>query len=121
MINSEFNLQDELDYCEPKKDSEIMRKILIVTVTQIESMSVKTAFQEETTEKSKRKVVEGRVYQELGTIGDSQCFLCISEMGSGGLSGSIVTVQDGIKDLQPDAVIMVGIAFGIDKSKFTHR
>lgn len=119
LINSEFKLQDELNYLEPQKDSEIMRKILIVTVTQVESTSVKTAFQEETTEKSKRKVVDGHVYQELGIIGDSQCFLCISEMGTAGLSGSIVTVQQGIKDLQPDAVIMVGIAFGIDKSKFT--
>lgn len=119
LLNSEFKLQDELNYLEPQEDSEIMRKILIVTVTQVESMSVKTAFQEETTEKSKRKVVDGHVYQELGTIDNSQCFLCISEMGTAGLSGSIVTVQQGIKDLQPDAVIMVGIAFGIDKSKFT--
>lgn len=119
LINSEFKLQDELNYFKPQKDSEIMRKILIVTVTQVESMSVKTAFQEETTEKSKRKVVDGHVYQELGTIGDSLCFLCISEMGTAGLSGAIVTIQQGIKDLQPDAVIMVGIAFGIDKNKFT--
>lgn len=74
LINLEFKLQDELNYLEPQEDSEIMRKILIVTVTQVESMSVKTAFQEETTEKSKRKVVDGHVYQELGTIDNSQCF-----------------------------------------------
>ncbi|HEY9405116.1 MAG TPA: AAA family ATPase, partial [Pyrinomonadaceae bacterium] len=40
-----------------------------------------------------------------------------SEMGSGGLGASQQTVQKGINALSPSAVIMVGIAFGINSEK----
>jgi nucleoside phosphorylase len=43
-------------------------------------------------------------------------YLTQTEMGSGGPSGSILTVIDGISALNPSAVVMVGIAFGIDES-----
>jgi nucleoside phosphorylase len=37
-----------------------------------------------------------------------------SEMGVGGPGGALLTVQEGIRALTPAAVIMVGIAFGLD-------
>ena len=40
-----------------------------------------------------------------------------SEMGSGGLGASQQTVQKGIAALSPAAVIMVGIAFGVNAEK----
>jgi nucleoside phosphorylase len=41
-----------------------------------------------------------------------------SEMGSGGQGGSILTIQEAIDALHPAAIVMVGIAFGIDQSKY---
>ncbi len=40
-----------------------------------------------------------------------------SEMGSGGPSGATLTIEEGIRLLNPSAVIMVGIAFGISEEK----
>ena len=40
-----------------------------------------------------------------------------SEMGSGGPGGSTLTVYDAVRDLSPSAVIMLGIAFGVDEQK----
>ncbi len=40
-----------------------------------------------------------------------------SEMGSGGPSGATLTIEEGIRLLNPSAVIMVGIAFGISEGK----
>jgi len=40
-----------------------------------------------------------------------------SEMGPGGPSGATLTIEEGIRLLNPSAVIMVGIAFGISEGK----
>ncbi len=40
-----------------------------------------------------------------------------SEMGTGGPSGATLTINEGIKALSPSAVVMVGIAFGVDRKK----
>ena len=47
----------------------------------------------------------------------ARVFLVQSEMGSGGLGAAQQTVQRGIAALSPSAVIMVGIAFGVDEQK----
>lgn len=44
-------------------------------------------------------------------------FLALSEMGTSGPGGSQQAVFEGIKALSPSAVIMVGIAFGMDEKK----
>ncbi|MNO77366.1 5'-methylthioadenosine/S-adenosylhomocysteine nucleosidase [compost metagenome] len=64
-------------------------------------------------------MLNSHVYQELGVIGAFECFLAISEMGTGGTNGSLLSVQKAIGDIKPDTVIMAGIAFGIDKKKFS--
>ena len=40
-----------------------------------------------------------------------------SEMGAGGLGATLQTTHKGIAALQPAAVIMVGIAFGVNEAK----
>lgn len=119
LINSELKLLKELNYALPKGTSKIMKRILIVTVTQIESQSVLAAFAEECGQVAKARMFNNHVYQELGVIGTFECFLAISEMGTGGTSGSLLSVQKAIEDIKPDTVIMAGIAFGIDKKKFS--
>ena len=57
------------------------------------------------------------MYQDLGVVNSAKVFLVQSEMGSVGLGASLLTIQKGIYALSPSAVIMAGIAFGIDSKK----
>jgi nucleoside phosphorylase/tetratricopeptide (TPR) repeat protein len=91
--------------------------VLIVTATKVESKAVLQVFQEATKQAPKAVQIDGRTYQNLGVINGMRVLLAQSEMGTGGLGASHQTVQKGIDALTPSAVIMVGIAFGIDSQK----
>ncbi|HKR01886.1 MAG TPA: NB-ARC domain-containing protein, partial [Pyrinomonadaceae bacterium] len=91
--------------------------VLIVTVTEIESEAVFRTFQEATGQKPKLESIGGRVYHNLGVINGAQIFMVQSEMGAGGLGAAQQTVDKGIAALLPSAVIMVGIAFGVNHEK----
>jgi nucleoside phosphorylase len=89
--------------------------VLIVTVTKVESSAVIQACEQATGMKAVAKKIEGCTYFNLGTLGNAQVFLTRSEMGYGGLGASLSTVYKGIEALSPTAIIMVGIAFGVDE------
>jgi nucleoside phosphorylase len=89
--------------------------VLLVTVTKVETTAVLAAFG--ALERSKPLSIEGRVYFDLGIVNGTRVGLTRSEMGAGGLGASLHTVDKGIEALSPVAVIMVGIAFGIDAQK----
>lgn len=93
-----------------------MSNILLVTATEIESRAVIEAFRDVhgANLDSERT---GRIYFDLGVIHNTHVFLTQFEAGSEALGASIQTVQDGIRSIRPRAVIMVGIAFGIDQEK----
>lgn len=91
--------------------------VLIVTATKVESKAVLQVFQDATGQAPKPAHVNDRMYQNLGIVNGMRVFLAQSEMGTGGLGASHQTVQKGIDALTPSAVIMVGIAFGIDSQK----
>jgi len=56
----------------------------------------------------------------FGVLGNCELhFLKISEMGSSKPSGSTLVIYDAIKTLNPDYVVMVGIAFGLKRKKQT--
>ncbi|MCI0354486.1 MAG: hypothetical protein L0099_05515, partial [Acidobacteria bacterium] len=57
------------------------------------------------------------MYRDLGEVNSARVFTALSEMGSGGPGGSQEAVRKGIEALRPSAVIMVGIAFGINEQK----
>ncbi len=86
--------------------------VLLVTVAEVEARAVLTLFP-----KSKLYHIGDQSYHDLGMIGEARVFMVQSEMGAGGQSGSILTIQEGIAALQPSAVIMVGIAFGVNENK----
>jgi nucleoside phosphorylase len=98
----------------------IVADILLVTVTKVESKAVLDVFQEATKEKARPIEIEGRTYFSLGTINAVPVFMTQSEMGTSGLDSSMQTVLKGIESLSPAAVIMVGIAFGVDEGKQAH-
>ncbi len=96
---------------DPKAD------VLIVTVTKGESLAVLSAFEKETGQKAPSVPIGDRAYRDLGTLGGARIFLTRSEMGAIGVGSSLQSVQKGIAALSPSAVIMVGIAFGINETK----
>jgi nucleoside phosphorylase len=61
--------------------------------------------------------IDGRIYFDLGTVNGARVRLTQSEMGAGGLGGAQHAVGKGIAALSPVAVIMVGIAFGVNDEK----
>jgi nucleoside phosphorylase len=91
--------------------------ILIVTVTKVESSAVLQSFEPTTGVKADPQSIDNRIYWNLGSIDNARVFLTQSEMGSGGLNASLQTVGKGIEALSPTAVIMVGIAFGVNDRK----
>jgi nucleoside phosphorylase len=91
--------------------------ILIVTVTKVESEAVMKVFQEATGKATHPECIGDRMYHDLSEINGVHVFMAISEMGAGGLGASQQAVQKGIDALHPSAVIMVGIAFGVNEQK----
>lgn len=91
--------------------------VLIVTVTRTETRAVLTAFESVTGQKAQPLSMDGNVYRNLGTVNGARVFLALSEMGSVGPGSSQQAVAKGIAALHPSAVIMVGIAFGVDDRK----
>ncbi|MGR3278151.1 phosphorylase family protein [Acaryochloris marina NIES-2412] len=91
--------------------------VLIVTVTKVESRAVIQAFEQFTGHQAIPDSINQRLYFNLGEVNGTKVFLTQSEMGSGGLDASLLTVRKGIDTLSPMAVIMVGIAFGINEEK----
>ena len=90
--------------------------VLIVTVTEAETKAVFEAFGR-ASGTSKEVTVHGRIYHDFGIINDAHIFHALSEMGSGGVGGAQQSILKAITSLKPSAVLMVGIAFGVDEAK----
>lgn len=91
--------------------------VLVVTVNEHETRAVIDAFKAATGREGLAASVGGRVYHDLGVINGTAVFHVISEMGSGGVGGMQQTVDKAIRALNPNAVIAVGIAFGMNEDK----
>ena len=92
--------------------------ILIVTATTVETKAVLKAF---SPDKPLERIIQGiKIYFKLGVHGDAPIFLVQSEMGTATPGGALLTTRQAIQDLQPQAIIMCGIAFGFrpPKQKF---
>jgi nucleoside phosphorylase len=91
--------------------------LLIVTVTKVETTSVFEVFRAATGKDANPIPIGDKTYHDLGTVNGTRTCLVQSEMGAGGLGSALQTVQKGIEALTPDAVVMVGIAFGVNDKK----
>jgi nucleoside phosphorylase len=97
----------------PHRDTRIFQAdVLLVTVTEVETMAVRGLFSEK-----HKHFIQDKTYYNFGEVGGAKVFLVQSEMGAGGQGGAIRTIERGIAILSPSAVIMVGIAFGSDPAK----
>lgn len=90
--------------------------LLLITVNEHETTSLLAAF-EQLNGKARPVQIDQRVYRDLGSVNGTTVFHAISEMGSGGLGAAHQTVNRAISALHPQAVIGVGIAFGVSEQK----
>ena len=86
--------------------------VLLVTVTETETMAVRSVFPEQGWQ-----FIGDKAYYDFGAIGRAKVVLVQSEKGAGGEGGSARTVDKAIDLFSPTTVIMVGIAFGFDRDK----
>jgi nucleoside phosphorylase/tetratricopeptide (TPR) repeat protein len=91
--------------------------VLIVTVTEVESRAVMDVFREATGTDARTESSGEEHYLDLGEINGDRVFMALSGMGTGGIGGSQERIRKAIEALKPGAVIMIGIAFGIDEQK----
>ncbi len=76
-------------------------------------------FEQATGYKAQPRPVDDRIYFDLGETQGARVFMVQSEMGAGGRGASLQTVQKGLEALSPAAVIMVGIACGVNAEQQT--
>ena len=91
--------------------------ILIVVATEVELDSVLKASREHSGVDAKQITTANRTYFDLGTVGGARCMVVQTEMGSSSVGGSLSTTLTAIGELQARAVILTGIAFGVDDVK----
>lgn len=94
--------------------------VLLVTVTDRETKALKAAL-DEVFGKRKPSVLHGerRTYADYSVLGGAHIVHVRSEPGSGTPGGSSSTVADAIREVAPGAVVMVGIAFGVNEQTHT--
>jgi nucleoside phosphorylase len=91
--------------------------ILIITVTKVEAQAVLTVFSQAAGKDWTRQRIGNKTYYNLGVHGGVPVLMVQSEMGTATPGGALLTVSRAIHDLQPQAAIMCGIAFGLRPDK----
>jgi nucleoside phosphorylase len=89
--------------------------ILIVTATKIEAQAVLRTFSPNPP--VKRQIIADKVYYDLGPHGGAPVFMVQSEIGIAVPGGALLTINQAIQDLRPQAIIMCGIAYGLRKNE----
>ncbi len=105
------------EYKITKNKMDITKKVLIVTTTTVEAKITIQALTNQGLTPTAIPFDKNTIWN-FGLLNGSEIFLMkISEMGSMKPSGSQLSIYDVIKSLDPDFVVMVGIAFGLQKDK----
>lgn len=99
------------------KEQYLKADVLLLTVTEVESKAVLSLIKKFFNRDFERHFINEKTYYDLGSIGGARTYMVQSEMGGGGLSGSLLTAAKGIDALSPLSVVMLGIAFGVNPEK----
>src|SRR5712691_3344733 len=86
--------------------------VLLVTATKVEAVAVLQLFKD-----PQRYHIGDKTYYDLGVVNGANISLVQTEMGTEGSGGATLTVRRAIYDLSPSALIMVGIAFGMNENR----
>src|SRR5205085_12502246 len=95
-----------------KQGLDLLCDVLLVTATKVEACAVRDVFLQKTGV-FEQQIIGDKTYFDLGVISGTRVFMVQSEMGAGGPGGATLVVHEGIKELSPSAVVMVGVAFGL--------
>lgn len=93
--------------------------ILLMTAVPVETNAVKDLIAGKY-KKSIRPIppdLTENAYYDLGEINGQRIYLTESSKGSTGPNSSTLTAYDGIYEFRPKAIILLGIAFGVDNVK----
>ncbi|WP_161606318.1 hypothetical protein [Microlunatus speluncae] len=90
--------------------------VVVVTVNEIETTSLRHAFAE-IGQPPQLHLGHRNTYSIYGPIGGAVVAHVRCSMGSGGPGGAQLTVSDAIRELEPWAVLAVGVAFGMDENR----
>ena len=82
--------------------------VLLVTVTEVETMAILNLFPE-----FRKRFIGNETYYELGVIGGTRTYLMQSAASTLDVGETYPSLAEGIKLLSPSAVVMVGVAYGI--------
>ncbi len=98
--------------------AEIKADVILLTVTDVEAQTLLDLAENRFGRNCKTPHFSERMaYYDFGNVGHARTLMVRSEMGSTDPDGSLATVQECINLFNPDVVISVGIAFGIDEEK----
>lgn len=89
--------------------------VLLITVSQVETDTVLAAMEPWPGEIEILRGQHSLINYWFGKFGLYRAAHCTCTMGGGGRSGSAQTTADAINELQPKAVLLLGIAFGVDR------
>lgn len=103
----------EISYQESRKFQEFCN-LLLITATQVERKEVLKALRPLNGEGVIYKVYKDTLTYYIGTFGEYCAVLVKSGMGIGRAGGAIMTTRTAIEVWRPKAVVMIGIAFGVD-------
>lgn len=94
-------------------------RIAIVTAVEVELLAVLKSLKPPKGKRKVWKVNDGGEIYYLGRFGEFDTVVMMSGMGTQGASGSTLTIDSLIRLWDPIGIIMVGIAFGVNRKK--HR
>jgi nucleoside phosphorylase len=113
MNNESFNTT----YHMTKKSITSTNKVLIVTATPTEAKSFLQAMEKKGKSQAPNSFRQ-LTFWNFGIVGNSDLkMIKLGDMGSNKPSGSALVINDAIDIINPDYVIMVGIAFGLKPDK----
>jgi nucleoside phosphorylase/tetratricopeptide (TPR) repeat protein len=91
--------------------------VLLITAAEVESRAVLAVFQGATGRGFTPERGPDGIYLDLGKVNGARVCMALSGVGAGGVGGSQESVRKAIETLSPSAVVMVGIAFGVDEAE----
>jgi nucleoside phosphorylase len=92
-------------------------KILLVTVTDIETEALYEFLKPLPDKQLIQKSSSGILTYNVGVLGKYKVCHVGCNMGSIAIGGSLMTIQQAITEWSPKIIVMIGIAFGKDKQK----
>lgn len=92
-------------------------KIAIITAVEVELEAVLKKLKPPKGKRKLWKIIDGGETYYAGRFGEFDAIVTMCNMGSIGASGATLTVDALIREWNPIGIVMVGIAFGVNKKK----